>query len=59
MSSDERNFDVPVVVDRREFFDQEAMFADDVEPVQPYLEPADPIEELKKMREEAEKRTSS
>ena len=58
MDKKEYDLEVPVVIDRREFFEQEAMFAVEEEAVETYLGPEDPAEELKKMREEAEKRTS-
>jgi hypothetical protein len=52
------DFEVPVVSSRREFFDQEAIFIDDPDEAEPsYAEPEDPVEDLKKMREQAAKRT--
>jgi hypothetical protein len=52
------DFEVPVVASRRELFEQEAIFIDEPdEPGPGYAEPDDPVEELKKMREEAAKRT--
>jgi len=52
------DFDVPVVASRREFFDQEAIFIDEPDGAEPnYPLPEDPVEDLKKMREEAAKRT--
>jgi hypothetical protein len=62
MESDDRqkkdfDFEVPVVASRREFFEQEAIFIDEPDEAEPYTEPEDPVEDLKKMREEAAKRT--
>ena len=52
------DFEVPVVASRREFFDQEAIFIDEPEGAVPNVpELQDPVEDLKKMREEAAKRT--
>lgn len=52
------DFEVPVVASRREFFDQEAIFIDEPDGAEPDVpELQDPVEDLKKMREEAAKRT--
>lgn len=51
------DFEVPVVASRREFFDQEAILIDEPDAAPDYPEPDDPVEDLKKMREEASKRT--
>ena len=52
------DFEIPVVASRREFFEQEAIFIDEPDGAEPnYPEPEDPVEDLKKMREEAATRT--
>lgn len=51
--------EVPVVVSRRDFFDQElSRFADHEEEILPYSGDEDPMEVLRRMREEAAKRTA-
>lgn len=59
--NDPSKFDgeVPVVVSRRDFFDNELSRFDDQqeEEIPPYSGDEDPMDALKRMREEAEKRT--
>lgn len=51
------DFEVPVVASRREFFDQEAIFIDEPNDAADFPAPENPVEDLKRMREEAAKRT--
>lgn len=54
----ELDVDVPVVVSRRDFFDNElSRFDDQRDEIPPYSGDEDPMDALKRMREEAEKRT--
>jgi hypothetical protein len=52
-------FDIPVVTDRREFFDQEVVVAGAPEDLPSDLEPDEVAESLKAMRESAAKRTAA
>ena len=60
-SEDEKGFkfDIPIVADRREFFEQEAAVAGPPEEVASDLEPDEVVRSLKQMRESAGRRTGS
>lgn len=53
------DFDIPVVADRREFFEQEAVLSDPPGELKSDLEPDEVAESLKAMRESAAKRTAA
>ena len=53
------DFDIPVVADRREFFEQEAVLSDPPGELVNDLEPDEVAESLKAMRESAAKRTAA
>ncbi|HEX2149542.1 MAG TPA: hypothetical protein VHI31_05130 [Actinomycetota bacterium] len=53
------DFDIPVVADRREFFEQEAVVAEPPGQLDSDLEPDDVAANLKAMRESASQRTGS
>ncbi|CAN5824916.1 hypothetical protein BH23ACT12_BH23ACT12_00810 [soil metagenome] len=53
------DFDIPVVADRREFFEQEALVSGPPGDLSADLAPDDVAESLKAMRESASKRTAS
>ncbi|HYN98275.1 MAG TPA: hypothetical protein VEU28_01220 [Actinomycetota bacterium] len=53
------DFDIPVVADRREFFEQEAMVAEPPAALDSDLEPGDVAANLRAMRESASQRTAS
>jgi hypothetical protein len=53
-----REWEVPVVRDRQLFFDEESRFADP-DPGAALPAPDDPEKELRRMREEAKRRTES
>lgn len=53
------DFDIPVVADRREFFEQEAVLSDPPGELKSDLEPDEVAESLKAMRESAVKRTAA
>lgn len=53
------DFDIPVVADRREFFEQEALVSGPPAKLPTDLKPEDVAEVLKAMRESASRRTGS
>ena len=53
------NFDIPIVADRREFFEEEALVAGPPAAIKSDLEPEDVARSLKQMRESAGRRTVS
>ncbi|HEU4866958.1 MAG TPA: hypothetical protein VFV09_04430 [Actinomycetota bacterium] len=53
------DFNIPVVADRREFFEQEAVLSDPPGELANDLEPEEVAESLKAMRESAAKRTAA
>lgn len=53
------DFDIPVVADRREFFEQEAVLSDPPGELAADLEPDEVAENLKAMRESAARRTAA
>lgn len=53
------DFDIPVVADRREFFEQEALVSGPPDKLPTDLEPEEVAESLKAMRESASRRTGS
>ncbi|MEX0790154.1 MAG: hypothetical protein WD178_05195 [Actinomycetota bacterium] len=53
------DFDIPVVADRREFFEQEALVSGPPDELSTDLAPDDVTESLKAMRESASIRTGS
>jgi hypothetical protein len=53
------DFDIPVVADRREFFEQEALVSGPPDQLSADLEPDDVAENLKAMRESAARRTAT
>jgi hypothetical protein len=52
-------FDIPVVADRHEFFEQEAVVADAPEELASDLQPEEVADSLKAMRESATRRTAA
>jgi hypothetical protein len=62
MGTDEEKgfeFDIPVVADRREFFEQEAVVADAPEELASDLQPDEVADSLRAMRESATRRTAA
>lgn len=53
------DFNIPVVADRREFFEQEAVLSDPPEELAGDLEPEEVAESLRAMRESAARRTAT
>jgi hypothetical protein len=53
------DFNIPVVADRREFFEQEAVLSDPPGELENDLEPDEVAESLKAMRESAARRNSA
>lgn len=53
------DFNIPVVADRREFFEQEAVVSDPPGELTNDLEPDEVAESLKAMRESAARRTAA
>lgn len=53
------NFDIPIVADRREFFEEEAVVSGPPDVLTNDLEPDDVARSLKEMRESAGRRTGS